>query len=259
MLSPGPDFYNKNDEEEEPTLKWSKIFAYFYKYKKLFVQLILGMLLGTLLSLITSFLTQSVVDIGINTKNISFINLILIVQLMLFIGTTSVSFIRSWIIIRVSTRVNISILTDLLIKIMKLPMSFFDLKTHEDLLQRMADQQRIESFLTGSTLDTLFSMVNMLIFGCLLLIYNKTIFLIFIGSTALYIIWILFFMKYRRELDQRRFKISSENQTHMVEMIQSIKDIKLNNAQKTKRWGWEALQAKLFKFKMRSLALSHYQ
>lgn len=259
VLSPGPDFYNLDNEDAEATLKWSKIFTYFYKYKKLFFQLILGMILGTLLSLITPFLTQSVVDIGINTKNISFINLILIAQLMLFIGTTSVSFIRSWIMLHISTRVNISILTDLLIKIMKLPMSFFDLKTHGDLMQRMADQQRIESFLTGSTLNTLFSMVNMVIFGFLLLIYDKTIFLVFITSTVLYVLWILFFMKYRRELDHRRFKISSENQTYMVEMIQSIKDIKLNNAQKTKRWGWEALQAKLFKFKIRSLALSQYQ
>src|SRR5699024_3400941 len=114
-----------------------------------------------------------------NTKNISFINLILIAQLMLFVGTTSVSFIRSWIMLHISTRVNISILTDLLIKIMKLPMGFFDLKTHGDLMQRMADQQRIESFLTGSTLDTLFSLVNMLIFGSLLLVYDKTIFLVF--------------------------------------------------------------------------------
>lgn len=259
VLSPGPDFYNLDDEEAESTLKWNKIFTYFNKYRKLFFQLILGMLLGTLLSLITPFLTQSVVDIGINTKNISFVNLILIAQLMLFMGTTSVSFIRSWIMLHISTRVNISILTDLLIKIMKLPMGFFDLKTHGDLMQRMADQQRIESFLTGSTLNTLFSMVNMLIFGSLLLVYDKTIFLVFIGSTVLYVLWILFFMKYRRELDHRRFKISSENQTYMVEMIQSIKDIKLNNAQKTKRWGWEALQAKLFKFKVRSLALSQYQ
>jgi ATP-binding cassette subfamily B protein len=175
------------------------------------------------------------------------------------VGSTSVSFIRSWIMLHISTRVNISILTDLLIKIMKLPMGFFDLKTHGDLMQRMADQQRIESFLTGNTLSTLFSLVNMLVFGTLLVIYDKTIFLVFFTATVLYTIWILIFMKYRRELDHKRFKISSENQTYMVEMIQSIKDIKLNNAQKQKRWGWEALQARLFKFKVQSLALSQYQ
>lgn len=259
VLSPGPDFYQIDEEEPELKLEWSKIFTYFYKYKKLFVQLILGMVLGTILSLITPFLTQSVVDIGINTKNISFINLILIAQLMLFVGSTAVAFIRSWIMLHISTRVNISILTDLLIKIMKLPMHFFDLKTHGDIMQRMFDQQRIESFLTGSTLNTLFSLVNMVIFGSLLLIYHETIFLVFFAATVLYTLWILAFMKYRRQLDEKRFKIASENQTYMVEMIQSIKDIKLNNAQKQKRWGWEALQAKLFKFKVESLALSQYQ
>ncbi|MGJ1243200.1 MULTISPECIES: peptidase domain-containing ABC transporter [Sphingobacterium] len=258
LLSPGPNFYQL-DDETELTLGWGKMFTYFYRYKKLFLQLFLGMILGTILQLVTPFLTQSVVDIGINSKNISFINLILIAQLMLFVGSTSVSFIRSWIMLHISTRVNISILTDLLIKIMKLPMSFFDLKTHGDLMQRMSDQQRIESFLTGNTLNTLFSLVNMLIFGGLLAIYNTTIFIIFFAATVLYTLWILFFMNYRRELDQKRFKISSENQTYMVEMIQSIKDIKLNNAQKQKRWGWEALQAKLFQFRVKSLALSQYQ
>ncbi|WP_262896189.1 peptidase domain-containing ABC transporter [Sphingobacterium faecale] len=259
LLSPGPDFYQIDEEEPNLKLGWSKMFTYFYKYRKLFIQLILGMVLGTLLSLIAPFLTQSVVDIGINTKNISFINLILIAQLMLFIGSTAVTFIRSWIMLHISTRVNISILTDLLIKIMKLPMSFFDLKTHGDIMQRMSDQQRIESFLTGSTLNTLFSLVNMLIFGSLLIVYNGTIFMVFLISTALYTLWILAFMKYRRELDHKRFKIASENQTYMIEMIQSIQDIKLNNAQKQKRWGWEALQARLFKFRVESLTLSQYQ
>src|SRR5690606_30419372 len=149
VLSPGPNFYELDEEDAEPSLKWGKILTYFYRYRKLFIQLILGMLLGTILQLIAPFLTQSVVDIGINTRNISFINLILIAQLMLFVGSTAVSFIRSWIMLHISTRVNISILTDLLIKIMKLPMNFFDLKTHGDIMQRIEDQQRIETFLTG--------------------------------------------------------------------------------------------------------------
>lgn len=129
LLGPGPSFYQIDEDEPDSALRWSKIFTYFYRYKRLFIQLILGMVLGTILQLVTPFLTQSVVDIGINTKNISFINLILIAQLMLFVGSTSVSFIRSWIMLHISTRVNISILTDLLIKIMRLPMGFFDLKT----------------------------------------------------------------------------------------------------------------------------------
>lgn len=259
LLSPGPSFYQLDEEEPERKLDWKKVTGYFYRYKRLFVQLILGMLLGTILQLIGPFLTQSIVDIGINTKNINFINLILIAQLMLFVGQTSVSFIRSWIMLHITTRVSIAILTDLLIKILRLPMSFFDLKTHGDIMQRMGDQQRVESFITGNSFNILFSLVNMLIFGTLLVIYHKTIFLIFFAATFLYTLWILLFMKYRRELDFRRFKIASENQTYMVEMIQSVRDIKLNNAQKQKRWGWEALQAKLFKFKVDSLTLSQYQ
>lgn len=259
LLSPGPRFYQLDEEEPELKLNWRKVIRYFYKYKRLYIQLILGMILGTVLQLITPFMTQSIVDIGINTKNINFINLILIAQLMIFVGQTSVSFIRSWIILHITTRVNIAILTDLLIKIMRLPMVFFDLKTHGDIMQRMGDQQRVESFITGNSLNTLFSLVNMLIFGTLLIIYNKMIFLVFFIATFLYTLWILLFMKYRRELDHRRFKIASENQTYMVEMIQSVKDIKLNNAQKQKRWGWEALQTKLFHFKVDSLALSQYQ
>lgn len=259
VLSPAPEFYQLNEEEPDLSLRWSKLFTYFYKYKKLFYQLVLGLLLGTILQLISPFLTQSIVDVGINTKSIGFINLILIAQLMLFIGGISVSFIRSWILLHISTRVNISILTDLLIKMMRLPMIFFDTKTHGDLMQRLADQQRIESFLTESTLTTLFSLINMLVFGSLLAIYDRTIFLVFFIATSLYTIWILVFMKYRRNLDNKRFKISSQNQTYMVEMIQSIKDIKLNNAQKQKRWNWEALQAKLFRFKVMNLVLSQYQ
>lgn len=259
ILSPGPNFYELSEDDPTQSLKWAKIATYFYKYRSLFIQLALGMLVGTILQLIVPFLTQSIVDIGINTKSLSFINLILIAQLMLFIGGIGVSFIRSWIMLHITTRVNISILTDLIIKIMRLPMNFFDIKTHGDIMQRMADQQRIEMFLTGNSLNTLFSVVNMIAFGSLLLVYNKLVFGIFLSATILYILWILIFMKYRRELDHKRFRISSENQTYLVEMIQSIKDIKLNNAQKQMRWGWEAIQAKLFKFKVKNLALSQYQ
>jgi len=259
IISPMPDFYNIDKGETEKELGWGKVFTYFAKYRTLFIQLFFGMLLGTVLQLITPFLTQSVVDVGINSKNLNFINLVLAAQLMLFIGETSVSFIRSWIMLHISTRINISILTDLLIKLMRLPMSFFDIKTHGDIMQRMGDQRRIENFLTGSTLNTLFSLFNMLIFGTMLIIYDKTIFFVFIVSTTLYTLWMLQFMKYRKKLDHQNFKISSENQTYTVEMIQSIRDIKLNNSEKQKRWIWESIQARLFKLKVRGLVLSQYQ
>lgn len=259
LISPTPQFYDQEDDDVDKNLKWSTVLRYFYTYRKLFWQLVLGLLVGTILQLITPFLTQSVVDIGINTRNINFIYLILIAQIMLFVGQTAVTFIRSWILLHISTRVNISILTDLLIKMMKLPMLFFETKTTGDIMQRMNDQQRIESFLTGSTLSTMFSFVNLIVFGFVLAYYNLGIFFVFMGSTVLYTGWILLFLKRRRELDSRRFSISSDNQTNIVELISGMQEIKLNNSEKQKRWLWENIQARLFKFKVKSLTLSQYQ
>ncbi|MFC7525726.1 peptidase domain-containing ABC transporter [Parapedobacter sp. GCM10030251] len=258
VLSPTQQFYEEEDDKANE-LRWGTVLRYFYTYRRLFMQLVLGLLLGTILQLIAPFLTQSVVDIGINTRNINFIYLILIAQLTLFVGQAGVNFIRSWILLHISTRVNISILTDLLIKFMKLPMGFFEIKTTGDIMQRMNDQQRIESFLTGSTLGTLFSFVNLIVFGFVLAFYHAGIFFIFMGSTILYTGWILLFLKRRRELDHKRFAISSENQTNIVELVGSMQEIKLNNSERQKRWVWEGIQAKLFKFKVKSLALSQYQ
>lgn len=262
ILSPTPEFYRQKDLEidnESPGLKWGAILRYFYEYRRLFVQLIIGFLVGTILQLFAPFLTQSIVDIGISTHNLNFIHLVLIAQIALFMGQLGVSFIRSWILLHISTRVNISILTDMLIKLMKLPMVFFETKTTGDIMQRMNDQQRIESFLTGSTLSTVFSLVNLIVFGFLLAFYHAGIFLVFMISTILYTGWILLFLKRRRELDNRRFAIGSDNQTTIVELVGAMHEIKLNNSEKQKRWIWEGIQARLFQFKVKSLALSQYQ
>ncbi len=259
-LSPTPQFYENDEGDGDNTvLRWGTVLRYFYAYRRLFVQLVLGLLVGTILQLITPFLTQSVVDIGISTRNLNFIHLILIAQIALFIGQTGVEFIRSWILLHISTRVNISILTDLLIKLMKLPMKFFETKTTGDIMQRMADQQRIEAFLTGSTLGTMFSFVNLVVFGFVLAFYHAGVFFVFMGSTVLYTGWILLFLRRRRELDHKRFAISSDNQTNIVELVGAMQEIKLNNSERQKRWIWEGIQARLFKFKVRSLALSQYQ
>lgn len=260
ILAPTPNFFEQK-ETDQPIgkLQWSSILRYFYAYRRLFVQLGLGLLVGTILQLFTPFLTQAVVDIGINTRNLNFIYLILIAQIVLFAGQTGVTFIRSWILLHISTRVNISILTDMLIKLMKLPLKFFETKTTGDIMQRMSDQQRIETFLTGSSLNTLFSLVNLLVFGFVLVFYHTGIFTVFLGSTVLYTGWILLFLKRRRELDHKRFSIGSDNQTTMVELVSSMQEIKLNNSEKQKRWLWESIQARLFQFKVKSLALSQYQ
>lgn len=258
LLSPTPKFFDIK-EEKESRVRWSTILRYFYAYKQLFFQLMLGLAVGTMLQLITPFLTQSIVDIGINTRNITFVYLILIAQVMFFIGNMSVNFIRSWILLHISTRINISILTDFLIKLMKLPISYFETKTTGDIMQRMSDQQRIEGFLTGTTLSTLFSMVNLVVFTVVLVYYNVLIFIVAMVSTLIYTGWIVIFLKYRRELNYKQFDISSKNQTSVVELVTGMQEIKLNNREKQKRWDWEHIQANLFNFKVKNLALSQYQ
>lgn len=258
LLSPTPQFYEQEDEKGSE-VRWSLLLRYLITYKKLVLQLLFGLGIGSVLQLIAPFLTQSVVDIGINTRNINFIYLILIAQVALIIGRVSVEFIRSWILLHISTRVNVSILTDFLIKLMKLPMSFFDTKMTGDIMQRMSDQKRIESFLTGSTLSTVFSMFNLIVFSVVLVYYNALIFSVFVASSTLYIMWIVLFLKRRRNLDYKRFSISSKNQSSIVQLVTGMQEIKLNNCEQQKRWEWEHLQAALFKFNVKSLALSQYQ
>nr|WP_199158504.1 peptidase domain-containing ABC transporter [Pedobacter sp. ASV2] len=257
-LSPSPDFYTQ-DGDKNDGLDFSYLLKYLYRYKQLVIQLFVGLGVGSLLQLILPFLTQSVVDIGINTRNLNFIYIILIAQTMLFIGRMSVDFIRSWILLHISTRINISILTDFLIKLMKLPMGYFDTKMTGDILQRMNDQKRIESFLTGSTLSVIFSMFNLVIFAVVLAYYNINIFIIFVVSSILYSLWVVFFLKRRRELDFKRFDISAKNQSSVVQLISGMQEIKLNNCEQQKRWEWERIQAGLFRFNVKSLALGQYQ
>ena len=235
------------------------LFRYLKPYKKFLFQLFLGMLFGSMLQLIFPFLTQSVVDVGINTKNLSFITLVLIAQLVLFISRISVEFIRSWILLHISTRINISLISDFLIKLMKLPIGFFDIKMIGDLMQRIQDHTRIENFLTSSTLNILFSMVNLLIFGVVLAIYNMTIFGVFLLGSVLYIIWINLFLKRRRELDGKSFAQMSSNQNSLIQLITGMQEIKLNNCEKQKRWEWENIQAELFQVRTKGLALNQYQ
>lgn len=242
-----------------PEVGWSFLLRYLITYRKLIIQLFFGLGIGSILQLIAPFLTQSIVDIGINTRNLNFIYIILFAQIALIIGRVSVDFIRSWILLHISTRVNISILTDFLIKLMKLPIGYFDTKMTGDIMQRMSDQKRIEGFLTGSTLSTLFSMFNLLVFSVVLAYYNTTIFFVFAVSSTLYTVWITLFLKRRRALNYKSFEVSAKNQGSIVQLIGGMQEIKLNNCEQQKRWEWEHIQARLFKFSVKSLALSQYQ
>ncbi len=258
LLEPTPDFYNQEGEKTDKT-RFSFILKYLRPYKKLIIQLFLGMLLGSMLQLIFPFLTQSIVDFGISNQSLSFVTLVLIAQLTLYISQTAVEFIRNWILLHLSTRINISIISDFLIKLMRLPIGFFDTKMIGDIMQRIGDHSRIQNFLTSTTLSTLFSFVNLIIFSIVLGIYSLNILGIFLLASTLYILWILIFMRRRRELDFKRFDQASANQSTLYQMITGMQEIKMNNCERQKRWEWENIQAKLFKVSVKSLILSQSQ
>lgn len=257
LLTPKPEFFTVVNDDYK--LNWLDILKYFFVYRSLFVQLILGLLVGSLLSLIAPFFTQAIVDLGIGERNIKIVYLILIAQFMLFFSSVSVNFIRSWVLLHISSRVNLSVLTDFLIKLMQLPVIYFETKSTGDIMQRMADQQKIESFLTTTTLNAVFSIFNLVIFTFLLIKYNLQVFIVSSVSTILYSGWIILFLKKRRILNYNQFENSTINQNTTIELIRGIHDIKFNNAEKYKRWNWERVQSQLFKFKVSNLSLSQYQ
>lgn len=258
-LETTPEFYQTEEDTPVDKSSFGFLFQYAFRYKRLLFQLFFGLFFGSLVQLLFPFLTQAVVDIGISTNDIDFIYLILAAQLVLFLSQTSVSFIQSWILLHISTRMNISLISDFLIKLMKLPIGFFDSKMIGDLLQRISDNYRIEEFLTATTLNALLSCINLVVFGAVLLYYNTTIFLIFFISSVLFIGWILFFLKRRKIIDYKKFDQQAANQTKLIEMINGMQEIKLQNAETRKRWEWERIQARLFKVNISGLALDQYQ
>lgn len=258
ILEPTPDFYNLADEKIDKS-SLTYLFTYLRNQKKFLWQLFAGLVLGSLFQLIFPLLTQSMVDVGINNNDLGFVTLILIAQLILFVSQTSVELIRSWILLHLTTRLNISLISDFLIKLMRLPISFFDTKMIGDMLQRIGDHTRIENFLTNQSLNVLFSMVNLVIFSIVLALYSWIILVVFLLGSILYVFWIMLFLKKRRELDFRRFSQLSENQAKLIELMHGMQEIKLNNCEKQKRWEWERIQARLFHVNIKRLSLSQTQ
>jgi ATP-binding cassette subfamily B protein len=258
LLEPTPDFYSARDEKPNKR-SFGFLFSYLRPYHRMLVQLFLGLLLGSLLQLLFPFLTQSIVDQGIGNRNIGFIYLVLIAQLVLTLSRVSVEFIRGWILLHLGTRINVSLISDFLSKLMRLPMRYFDTKMTGDLMQRIGDHRRIESFLTGTSLNVIFSLVNLIIFGAVLLFYSTHIFTVFFIGSALYAVWVWLFLKKRAELDHRRFAQMSANQSNLIQLIQGMQEIKISGSEQQKRWEWESIQARLFRVGVKGLALSQYQ
>lgn len=259
LLLPGVEFKEIDDEKSSNKQDLWFFVKYLLPYKNQFVQLIIGMIIGSGLQMIFPFLTQSLVDVGIRDGNLSFITLILISQLVIFISQLAVGFIRSWIMLHINTRVDISLISDFLMKLMKLPLHYFDTKKTGDIMQRIGDHGRIKSFLMGSSINIIFSAFNFIVFTAILGYYHWMILAIFLLGNTLYVIWILSFMKIRRVLDIKRFNQSANEQSKIIQLIQGMQEIKLNNCEKQKRWEWEHIQVKLFKISIKGLAVGQIQ
>ena len=260
LMEPTPKFFQSEfDKEDKKGLGFGLLSQYILRYKSFLIQLSVGLFASSLLQLIFPFLTQSIVDVGIQNQNIHFIYLILFAQLFLFAGRTGLELIRSWILLHLSTRINISLISDFFIKLMNLPISFFDVRMTGDIMQRINDHHRIERILTTSSLNVLFSVINMFIMGGVLAYYNLQIFFVFIAGSLLYFGWITLFLKRREALDYKRFSEVSQEQSKVMELINGMQEIKLHNAEKQKRWGWEYVQARLFRVSIKGLVLEQTQ
>ena len=262
FLETTPAFFTYKMEGEE-NIKEKRsfrfLFGYVKKYRKYFGQIIFGLIVGSLLQLVLPFLTQSIVDVGIKNQDIGFVWLILLGQLMLTISRTAIDFIRRWLLLHISLRINISLVSDFFIKLLKLPMSFFDTKLMGDLMQRMNDHSRVNNFLTQQTLNITFAMLTFVVFSVVLFFYNKLVFAIFLLGSVLYGGWMTLFLKRRKVLDYELFEQQAINNNKTYEFITSMQEIKLQDCEQRRRWEWEDIQADLFGVQMKSLKLQQTQ
>lgn len=259
LLEPTASFEKSNLGIDNGINSYTFLKSYLTPHKRLFSQLLLSLVIATAFQVAFPFLTQSLVDVGIENKNFHFIYLILAGQLMIFLGQTVVRFIQSWIVLHASVRINVSLIADYLFKLMKLPLGFFDSKNIGDLLQRIGDHHRIEAFLTQSILSLVLSIFNLFVFGIVLLIYSIPIFLIYILSAIFYVLWIVVFLKKRKEIDYKAFAERSDNQDSLIEIIQGMPEIKLQGSEIKRRSLWTQIQARLFRTQISALSISQYQ
>ena len=262
LIEPTEAFYRQDLYDVRKLEKGNRLtflWGYTRKYRKYLGLIIGGLLFTSLIQLVFPFLTQAIVDTGIGGKDMSFIWLVLMAQLMLLFSRTAIDFIRSKLLLHISTRMNISLISDFLIKLMKLPMKFFDTKLMGDLLQRIEDHRRVEQFLTSNSLNLLFSFFTFLVFGVALAVYNIGIFLIFLLGISIYAGWIILFLKKRRQLDYKYFEQAGKNRNVTYQLIESMQEIKLQGCEQRKRWEWEDVQADLFKVNLQSLNLQQVQ
>ncbi len=260
VLEPMANFKQIEAHERIERFKsFENLINYFTPYKKAFGILFFVLLIATGLQAILPFISKAVIDIGIYTRDISFIYLMLLGNIVLLLSLTFSNILRDWVLLHVSTRVNISLISDYLIKLMKLPVSFFENKLVGDILQRAYDHERIRSFVMNNSISMFFSMITFLVFSIILLIYNSVIFFIFITGSLFYVTWILTFLNIRKKLDWEYFDLNAKNQSYWVETVGNIQEIKINNYEDIKRWKWEAIQARIYKLSLKVLKINNAQ
>lgn len=259
LAEPTESFGRQADEVSPSSHGLLRLLAHLFRYKKLLLQLAIGALVGSVLNLIAPFLTQALVDHGIGNRDIGIVHAIVIAQLMLFVSRTAADFVRGWILVHIGTRVNVAVLSEFLMKLMRLPLSYFDRRNLGDVLQRIGDHSKIEEFLTSHSVAVAFSTLNLIIFSIVMALYSQTIFLVFFFGSLLSIAWVSLFMNKRRVLDHLQFAQMSENQTAIVQLVQGMPEIKLNQCASRRRWEWERIQGRLFRVRLRALAVEQYQ
>ncbi|WP_316801952.1 peptidase domain-containing ABC transporter [Pedobacter nototheniae] len=259
-LEPQADFYQRQgDEKLERRKTFENFLSYFTPYKKSFINLFIVMLLVTILQGLLPFISKAVIDVGIQTHDVDFINIVLIANIAIVVSVLLSNLVRDWILLHVTSRVNIALISDYLIKLMRLPITFFENKMTGDILQRAQDHERIRSFIMNNSLNMIFSALTFVVFGVIMFIYNPVIFYIFIAGSVIYVIWVMAFLNIRKKLDWEYFDLVSKNQSYWVETISSIQDIKINNYEKQKRWKWEDIQARLYKVNLKVLSITNTQ
>ncbi|OXB10875.1 ABC transporter ATP-binding protein [Flavobacterium plurextorum] len=259
-IEPMADFKQRSiDDKLERRKTFENFLGYFTPYKKSFINLFVVMLIVTVLQAFLPFISKAVIDVGIQTNDLDFIDLVLIANITIIVSILLSNMIRDWILLHLTSRINISLISDYLIKLMKLPITFFENKLIGDILQRAQDHERIRDFIMNNSLNFIFSILTFFIFGIILFIYSPILCLIYVIGSILFISWVLFFLRFRKKLDWEYFDVHTKNQSYWVETIGSIQDIKINNYEKQKRWKWEALQVQLFKIDQKILRITNAQ
>ena len=257
MLEPTPSFYEWEDTVSE--VSFSYFLHYLEPHKSAIKHIMLCLLAGVCLSFILPFVSQSVIDEGISMGNLNFVIVLLVAQVAMVFGQMANNFVRSWLMLYVTSCLSISLISDFLAKLMRLPIAFFDTKMIGDIMQRIGDHNRIQTFLTESFLSIVISVVTFILYGLIMAGYNLSIMFVFMVGSIVYILWVMLFMKYRKKLDYMRFQVATSNQSNLIQLVSGMQDVKLNNCEIQKRWEWERIQVKMFRISLKCLTLKQVQ